>query len=344
MADTQAEEGFARCAAPRVRGSLRLVGHSSALVQLRRWITAVAPLASHVLLTGETGTGKGLVARLLHEHSPRCAAPWVHVDCAALAPSVIESELFGHERGAFTGAERVRRGCFEAAADGTLFLDEVAELDLPLQAKLLRVLENREFERVGGRVTIAARARVVAATNRNLEREVRGGRFREDLFYRLHVASYRLPPLRERLEDLPLLVAHQLRAIAAQRGVPVSSLDPQDLRLLAEHRWPGNVRELANVLERWAILDALGDGTQRSVEHVLRGSPSANGLLPNGTSAAPIGFPAAPSAAAERDRLLAVLVAAGGNVARAARRLAIPRSTLRYRIDRYQLRDLLPRD
>ena len=238
----------------------RLAGDSVTIARLRQSLRRVARADATVLLRGETGTGKGLVARLLHDASARASAPFAHVDCAALAPSVIESELFGHERGAFTGADACRAGRLEAAAGGTLFLDEIAELEPRLQAKLLRALQDRAFERVGGTRTLTLQARVVAATHRDLRRMVADGSFRADLYFRLQVFEVTLPPLRERLEDLPVLVARGLAAIAARSGVAPPQCGDPFVEALAVHRWPGNVRELWNLLEPAVVHD--DDGVQ----------------------------------------------------------------------------------
>jgi len=324
--------------------SRRLAGCSAALEDLERWITVVAPIDATVLLTGETGTGKGLVAQLLHERSDRRQRAWVHVDCGALAPSLIESELFGHERGSFTGAERSRRGRLEAAGAGTVFLDEVGELDLRLQAKLLRVLHDRTFEPVGGLVPRPLRARIVAATNRDLEEEIQNGRFRRDLFYRLNVAYYELRPLREHLEDLPVLVEEQLQRIAAQRGTAVPRPGPGVLAVLAGYAWPGNVRELGNVLEQWLIQVALGRDDVECLPELL-GASSRSVAAPRSKAPDPRwGTRRSAAELGERERLRAALAETGGNVARTARRLAMPRSTLRYRLQRYQLGSRSPRD
>jgi DNA-binding NtrC family response regulator len=228
-----------------------LIGDSEALCEVRRRIARLADLPTTVLLLGETGTGKGVVARALHAGGVRRARPFVHVDCAALPEALFESELFGHERGAFTGAVAARAGRAEAAADGTLFLDEVGELAPRLQAKLLRLLQERRFERVGGSLARPFCARVVAATNLDLDAAARAGSFRRDLLFRLDVARIVLPPLRERREDLPALVPALLARTAARLGVAPPPLAPCFAARLAAHDWPGNVRELENALERW---------------------------------------------------------------------------------------------
>jgi DNA-binding NtrC family response regulator len=231
-----------------------LIGNSAPMRSLRDAIARLAPIPSTVLIVGESGTGKELVARELHRRGPGEKAPLVAVNSAALPEHLVESELFGHERGAFTGADRLRRGAFENAGSGTLFLDEVGELPLPAQAKLLRVLEDRKVMRVGGDRAISIAARVVAATNRDLEREVEAGRFRQDLYYRLNVHTLRVPPLRERLSDVPELIEHLLRSIASHLRVRPKTMTPEAVALLAAYDWQkNNVRELRNCLERMMI-------------------------------------------------------------------------------------------
>ena len=286
-----------------------LIGASEAIVAVRRQVARLADLPTTVLVLGETGTGKGLVARALHAAGVRRARPFVHVDCAGLPESLFESELFGHERGAFTGAIATRVGRAEAAGEGTLFLDEVGELEPRLQAKLLRLLQERSFERVGGFALRPFRARVVAATNLDLEAAAAVGGFRRDLLFRLDVARLVLPPLRARREDLPLLAEALLERAAARLGLARAPLDPAFLSRLAAHDWPGNVRELENALERWLV-----DGECRCVP-------------PH-----------------EAERIARTLEATGGNVARAARRLGLARSTLRDRIERHALGAQIPRD
>jgi two-component system, NtrC family, nitrogen regulation response regulator NtrX len=238
----------------RVDGDTLLVGDSPAMRTLREAIARVAPIPSSVLILGESGTGKELVARELHRRGPGPKSPLVAVNSGALPENLVESELFGHERGAFTGADRLRRGAFENAGSGTLFLDEVGELPLPAQAKLLRVLEERKLMRVGGERTIHVTARVVAATNRDLETEVEAGRFRQDLFYRLNVHTLRVPSLRERLADVPAIADALLRSLASHLGVRVKALSPAASAALAAYDWrKNNVRELRNCLERMLI-------------------------------------------------------------------------------------------
>jgi transcriptional regulator with GAF, ATPase, and Fis domain len=310
-----------------------LVGASSPMCGLRAEIRKVAPLHSTVLLTGETGVGKGVVARALHRSSPRSTGPFVHVDCAALSPNLVESELFGHERGAFTGALARRLGRFEQATGGTILLDEIGDLEARLQAKLLRVLQDREYERLGGNQTLCMTARVVAATTRDLGHEVAEGRFRADLYYRLNVVRLAIPPLRERPADVPLLVAAGFERLAGSLGLAVPELSEAAVARLAGHAWPGNVRELLNVLERMLIrfagrrveaaqLDGILDD-----DEIPLGSPPSQWPRPGSERALPAGDPS--------QRIASELRATGGNVASAARRLGLPRSTLRHWIRRY---------
>jgi len=293
-----------------------LVGDSAAMRALRDEIAAAASSPSTVRITGETGVGKGVVARMLHRLSARRREPFVHVDCAALSSEIVESELFGHERGAFTGAHSRRLGRFELAAAGTLFLDEIGDLEARLQAKLLRVLQDRRFERLGGNQTLRMRARIVAATTRDLRRDVADGRFRADLYYRLAVISIDVAPLRDRIGDIPaLLSATALR----NSGLPAFRLSESALARLSGHDWPGNVRELQNVAERIAVrfpgrrvdaadLDGILDDDVRS----QAGTP--------------------PSVDAEQ--IVHALRSTDGNVSQAAQRLGLPRTTLRHRIRR----------
>jgi len=235
-----------------------LIGRSQAMAQLYRTIEKVGATDATVLVVGESGTGKELVARSLHRASRRAGRSFVAVNCAAIPETLIESELFGHEKGAFTGAHRRREGRFEEADGGTLFLDEIASMPLPLQATLLRVLQERRFTRVGGTGEVESDVRVIAASNRDLPSLVSDGGFREDLYYRLNVVPIELPPLRERMEDVPLLASTFLEQASARHGIEVSSLPPAVLRPLTEYGWPGNVRELANVVERLVLLSEDG--------------------------------------------------------------------------------------
>ncbi len=231
-----------------------IVGAAEQMLEVYEVVTRVAPTRSTVLIQGETGTGKELIARALHAASPRADRPFVTVDCSALAESLLESELFGHVKGAFTGALTDKRGLFEAAHGGTCFLDEVGEFSPCMQAKLLRVLQEHEVKRVGGTESFKVDVRVIAATNKDLGALVAGGKFREDLFYRLSVVTIVLPPLRERREDIPLLATHFLKAHVAVNDKPVSGISSGAMALLVEHEWPGNVRELEHAIERAVAL------------------------------------------------------------------------------------------
>lgn len=232
----------------------KLTGSSSAIQQLRATIERVAPTQATVLITGENGTGKELVARAIHRLSPRNSRPLVEVNCAALPEQLIESELFGHEKGAFTGANERRRGRFDLASNGTVFLDEIGDMSMKTQAKILRILQEQRFERVGGTKTIQVDVRIIAATNKDLSQEIREERFREDLYYRLNVIPIHVPPIRERSEDIPLLVEDFLEEFAREGGTRKKQITPEALRALQRQPWPGNVRELKNFIERLVIL------------------------------------------------------------------------------------------
>ncbi len=309
----------------------RIIGRSAEMQRVYQRIEKVAPTDSSVLITGESGTGKELVARAMHMRSPRNEGPFVRVSCGALPEGVLESELFGHERGAFTGAIKQRRGRFELAHGGALFLDEIAEVGLPVQVRLLRVLQEREFERVGGEETLRVDVRVIAATNRDLEKEVKEGRFREDLYYRLYVIPIHLPPLRDRRADIPLLAEHFVAKICAQmHRVPVK-LTADALRVLTQYGWPGNVRELENAMERAIVLceeNTIAEGDLVFLQ--TRGTAQ----LP-----LPVGLPPLNDALAELERALIerALERAGGVKTEAARLLGIKGSALYYKLEKYGL-------
>jgi Nif-specific regulatory protein len=306
-------------------------------------VSRVAPSRATVLLRGESGTGKEVIARALHDASPRAERPFVAVNCAALPEALLESALFGHERGAFTGAHQAQPGRFEAADGGTLFLDEIGELPLAAQVKLLRAIQERQFERVGGRRTITVDVRLVAATNRDMEAAVRAGEFRLDLYHRLQVVELVLPPLRERPEDVPLLAAHFIEALAAEHGREVT-LAPDAVDALQRAPWPGNVRQLRNVLERLVVSHPAS--TIRAADLApLLGPPAARAQSlareplaqdPPADAGPPApGAPVPPPPEGERDRVLQALVRAGFVQARAARILGMSVRQLRYRIEKY---------
>jgi two-component system response regulator AtoC len=324
-----------------------IVGDSPALRDVLARVEQVAQTSSTVLLRGETGTGKEMVARAIHINSARESRPFVRVNCAALAPGVLESELFGHEKGAFTGAVARRLGRFELADGGTLFLDEVGDLPQDVQVKLLRVLQEREFERVGGADTIKVDVRVISATHRDLERQIADGTFREDLYYRLNVFPIVLPPLRERTGDIGVLAEHFVQKYARGAGKNVRGLDAAAVGALATYPWPGNVRELENVIERALILTRGPEVTSADLEFTRRPTPGA----PAGAAAAPLPAARAGDSARplherlqeqERAAIVAAIDKAQGNIAHAARDLGINRSTLYYRLRKHGLEHLLP--
>jgi DNA-binding NtrC family response regulator len=332
-----------------LRGLRTIVGESRPLRAVMEVIAAVAPTPATVLIEGESGTGKELFARAIHEQSPRRDRPFIFVNCAALPEGLVESSLFGHERGAFTGATSRSHGAFERAHGGTLLLDEVSEMRLDLQSKLLRAIQEQEFERVGGSQPIKVDVRIVATTNRRLVDEVQAGRFRSDLYYRLSVVPIHTPPLRDRLDDVPVLVDHFVRQSAAQLGIRPPDVPPETIEVLQRHPWPGNVRELANAVERAVILTR----GPRLGPSAFAGLASAPGLSPAAPAAppapramaAPAGAPAPPPVARpdgsavynlrelEGIMIARALEATGGHRARAAELLGISERTLRNKLN-----------
>jgi DNA-binding NtrC family response regulator len=306
-----------------------IVGRSPQMLQVYKTIARVAESRSTVLLVGESGTGKELVARAIHFSSLRVAKPFVAVDCGSLAETLLESELFGHVRGAFTGAITSKKGLFEEADGGTCFLDEVGDISLAMQAKLLRVLQEHEIKRVGGTETIKIDVRIVAATNKNLEEMVAERKFREDLFYRLNVVSLHLPPLRDRGEDIPLLADHFLRKYAAENKKPVSRISQEALDHLLLYRWPGNVRELENVIERAVTLSHSSIILSEDLPRRLRVEPveAPTRFLPSHI----------PLSELEKLYIQKVLEETGGNKKKAAEVLGIDRRTLYRMAARYGL-------
>jgi DNA-binding NtrC family response regulator len=307
-----------------------LIGRSDAMLEVSKQIALCAAHSATVLITGESGTGKEVVARLIHQHSGR-AGPFLALNCAAIVESLLESELFGHEKGAFTGADRGKPGKFELAADGTLFLDEVAELAPPLQAKLLRALQERTFERVGGTAALPLRARIIAATHRDVFARAAEGRFREDLAYRLNVVNIALPPLRERPEDIPLLAGALLERAARQNRHDTPALGRDALALLQGHAWPGNVRELENVLTQAMVLARKGPIT---AEHIRLRQAAAQ----TGTAAPDTGPPLQSLDEVEAAHIQRVLDHTGGHKGRSCDILGISRPALDRKIQKYGLR------
>ena len=310
-----------------------IVGSSAALAEALDLVRAVAPTDSTVLIEGETGTGKELIARAVHQCSNRAQGTFVSINCGALAPSLIASELFGHERGAFTGALQQRQGRFEQASGGTIFLDEVGELPAEMQVALLRVLQEREFERVGGTRSIRVDVRVIAATNRDLEAAVANGTFRSDLFYRLNVFPIQVPPLRERKEDIPLLIDYFVQQFAKKMGRQFSRVDRRTLDLCQTYAWPGNIRELQNVVER-SVICRRGDLFWIDENALSSQSPSETGS-PGARKLAVHGLTEASGTWCERRIIEEALRETRGRVygpRGAALKLRIPPSTLESRI------------
>jgi len=313
-----------------------IVGESPKMRELRQLIQTVAPTDATVLILGESGTGKELIAGAIHFHSHRATAPYIRLNCAAIPETLLESELFGYERGAFTGAHRTKRGYVEEADGGTIFLDEIGDMSRSLQAKLLRFLEDGSFTRVGGTQELRVQVRLIAATNRNIVEAIKKGEFREDLFHRLNVMQFRPPPLRERGSDIPLLARNFLKGFAAKLGRSVKDISPLAMQALQAHSWPGNVRELRNVIERAVILEPTewiqpASLPDFEVESRLRDGPversgaARGGSLPE----ALLRF--------EREMILDALESCGGSLSKAASALDLSRHSLRYRMGRLGL-------
>ncbi len=319
----------------------RLVGESAATRGLRLQISRIAPGDTTALITGESGTGKEVVAREIHALSPRADEPFIAVNIGGIHENLVESELFGHEKGAFTGAESRTTGLFELAGGGTLFLDEIGEMPLPLQVKLLRVLQERRIRRLGGARDIPVAARIISATNRDIEQLVHEGRFREDLYYRLNVARIDVPPLRDRREDIPLLAGRLLEKLRLRMGKPAKRLSPRALEALMDYPFPGNVRELENVLERAmiateeeTILEA-DLGLSRAKPH--DGAAHASQPAPLGRGSTPTQASAKSISELEREAIANALERWNGNRTKAAEELGISRRTILYKIKRYGL-------
>lgn len=312
-----------------------IIGNSKAMQSIFAMVEKVAQTRATVLISGESGTGKELIARAIHFRSPRSQGPFISVNCGALTETLLESELFGHEKGAFTHALAMRKGRFELAEGGTLFLDEVAEMSPALQVKLLRVLQEMEFERVGGTKTIRVDVRVVAASNRELQAEVEAGNFREDLFYRLNVVHLQMPPLRQRREDIPLLVMHFIQKYAAANQKGDIKLDPAVMKILLNYSWPGNVRELENVIERAVILCSQNTITPQDLPPQIAASPKAELDI---DQLVPTHIPL-PEALDKIEELMIrrALHQSGYVQVRAAELLGITKSLLQYKLKKYQI-------
>ncbi len=317
-------------------GFPNIVGDSKVMQEILALVKRVAPSRATVLVTGESGTGKELIARAIHQCSPRVSKTFISVNCAALTETLLESELFGHERGAFTHAVAMRKGRFELADSGTLFLDEVAEMSQALQVKLLRVLQEMEFERVGGNRTIKVDVRMVAASNRDLKEEVEAGRFREDLYYRLNVVHLQMPPLRQRQEDIPLLAVHFIHKYVTENLRGKMRITPEALKLLGQYPWPGNVRELENVMERAVILCHNSLITPQDLPQDL--APAAQETALDIDRLIPTNIPLPEALEHIEEQMIRRALEQSGNVqVRAAEMLGITKSLLQYKLKKYHL-------
>ncbi|HBZ68525.1 MAG TPA: Fis family transcriptional regulator [Deltaproteobacteria bacterium] len=306
-----------------------ILGSSEPVRRLKEQIALAAPTNGWVLITGENGTGKELVARQIHLQSKRADKPFVEVNCAAIPEELIESELFGHEKGAFTGAIAQKRGKFELAHEGTIFLDEIADMSLKTQAKILRILQEHKFERVGGSDTIEVEVRVIAATNKSLEKEISGGRFREDLYYRLNVIPFHVPPLRERREDIPILVRAFAAEFCAESGLKPKEIAPRAMRFLQAYAWPGNVRELRNLMERLVLMTPGARITTDDLPASVRGAAPPGSPSPASLEDARRAF--------EREYIIAKLREHGGNISRTAEAIGLARESLSRKMRQYRI-------
>ncbi|SEM53855.1 two-component system, NtrC family, nitrogen regulation response regulator NtrX [Syntrophus gentianae] len=320
----------------KVSREYELTGGSLPIMELKEMISIVAPTNAWILIMGENGTGKELVARAIHRQSKRADKPLVEVNCAAIPEELIESELFGHEKGAFTGATEKKRGKFDLAHEGTIFLDEVADMSLKAQAKILRILQEKKFERVGGNKVIQVDVRVLAATNKDLEKEMEEGRFRQDLFYRLNVIPLSVPPLRNRKEDIPLLVERFLNDYALKEGEPKKVLGEDAIALLMEHSWPGNVRELKNFIERLAILSTSNVISARDIPPLPKEGHKVEPFRDFGLDFAAGSFREA-KMDFEKSYLAKKLREFEGNISKTAESIGLERSNLHKKIKAYGL-------
>jgi two-component system nitrogen regulation response regulator NtrX len=314
----------------------QMIGNSEAIEQLKQQIRMAAPSSGWVLINGENGTGKELVARAIHQQSTRAKKPFVEINCAAIPEELIESELFGHEKGAFTGATSARRGKFDQANGGTLFLDEIGDMSLKTQAKILRILQEHKFDRVGGNRTIEVDVRVIAATNKDLQEEIRSGDFREDLFFRLNVLPFHVPPLRERKDDIPRLCKHFLHYFCGKESREIKTIAEPALKSLVEYNWPGNVRELKNLIERLVIMTP---GKEINITDlplaISQKSPKNNsqGLV---TSNLPSSYREAKEIF-EKQFLIEKLLKNDWNISKTAEEIGLERSNLHRKIKSYQI-------
>lgn len=325
------------------KGIDTFTGDSPAMERIYKLIRQSAKANASVLIEGPSGTGKELVAKALHDLSPRASGPFIAVECAALSPTLIESELFGHEKGAFTGAEKLKIGKFEAASGGTLFLDEITEIDLATQVKLLRVLESRSLQRVGGNDDIKVDFRLVAATNRDLAKYVSEGKFREDLYYRLNVIDIKLPALKDRPGDIALLVSRFIKEFAKKNDIKISGINSDAMKALENYSWPGNVRQLRNVIERMVVL---ADRDRLTIADIPDEITKVEAIIPTVTTVAPASNTsnAAPTeknanslADAEKNAILNALEKSGYNKTKAAERLGISRRTLHRKLKEWSI-------
>jgi len=312
-----------------------IIGQSPAMINLLETVAQVAPSEATVLITGDSGTGKELIAGAIHFNSHRKDGPFIKLNCAAITESLLESELFGHEKGAFTGAERRKEGRFFQAHGGSLFLDEVSEMSLTMQVKLLRVLQEREFTRVGGENTIQVDVRLMAATNKHLPELIGQGEFREDLYYRLNVVGLEIPPLRQRREDIPLLAQHYLEVFAAKNQKQIKGFTPGAMDHLIRYSWPGNVRELMNAVERAVVLSQADFLSEKDFTIIRETGVDSDDSEPDKVSAAIAMNGATPLEEVEKTTILNTLEASGGNKSEAARRLGITRKTLHKKLKAY---------
>jgi two-component system response regulator HydG len=307
-----------------------IIGRSPAMVKLLETVAQVAPSETTILITGESGTGKEMIAGAIHFNSPRKDGPFVKINCAAITETLLESELFGHEKGAFTGAYKKKEGRFRQAHGGSLFLDEISEMSLAMQVKLLRVLQEREITRVGGEEVIKVDVRIIAATNQDLLQEIEAGQFREDLYYRLNVVTLNMPPLRERKEDIPLLAQHFLEVFSEKNHKQIKGFTPQAMDRLLKYDWPGNVREIMNGVERGVVLSRSEYLDEEDLPMILKDASVSGEILAKNAILTDM-----PLDEVEKATVLKTLELAGGNKSEAARRLGITRRTLHKKLKMY---------